>query len=134
MLTEQRAAIKAALESGDDKPTGFRAFEYQGEAYNPPCALVVPADPYVTGPAPGRDIPFRKVQLGIDVLLLVPRNDAKQEAKSIDGLIEYAFRELNAIDGLNVRTVSRPIVLTDKVSGSKFVGSVLSIEQLTEEP
>lgn len=125
MLTEKRAAVKEDLVAGDVK-----ALDYLGEAITPPCAVVVPGEPYMRAPGEGRPIPFGRVQVGIDVLLLVPRGEKKTEAKAIDDLIEASYRALNT--NHTIRTVSRPGVVT--VSGSKFVGSVLSIEALAEEP
>lgn len=130
MLTEKRTEIKTALEGGAGKPAGFRAFEYIGEALEPPCAAIVPAEPYIRPPSALDKIPFRHVQVGIDVLLISARDNAAKAAQSTDDLIEYAYRVLNP--QFTVRSVSRPGVVT--VSGAKFIGSVLSIEQLTEEP
>lgn len=125
MLTELRTSITDALEGA-----GIKAFGYVGEALSPPCAVVVPSNPYFRRPDGTRAIPFRKVLVGVDVLLLVPRGDAKAEAKAIDDLLESAYRALNP--NHDIGTAARPGVVT--VSGSKFIGSVLSIEALTEEP
>ena len=131
MLTEQRTAIRQALENGAGKPAGFRAFEYVGETLEPPCAAIVPANPYIQPPQGlGDKTPFRKVQLGIDVLLLSALADAKKAAELTDQLIEYAYAVLRPL--YDVKRVSRPGVVT--VSAAKFIGAVLSIEQLTEEP
>lgn len=132
MLTEHRTAIKTALEAGSGKPQGFRAFEYVGESLDPPCAAIVPAEPYLRAPDANEKIPFRRVVLGIDVLLISSREDAAKAAQLQDDLIEFAYRVLHVDGDYTVARVSRPGVIT--VSGSKFVGSVLSIEQLTEEP
>lgn len=136
MLTEKRTEIKAALEAGIvdgepiEKPVGFRAFEYVGESLVPPCAAVVPAEPYIRPPSQVDGIPWGQVRLGIDVLLLSARLDEKTAAQLIDQVIEYAYRVLN--EGFDVRGVSRPGVVT--ISGSKYIGSVLTIEQTTKEP
>lgn len=127
MLAELRKAVRDDLAAGDVK-----AFDYLGEALTPPCAVVVPAEPYLRTPkgAPGEPVPFRKVLAGIDVLLLVPRGEAKAEAAAMDQLVESAYVALK--QNHEIGAVSRPGVVT--VSGSKFVGSVLSIEALAEEP
>lgn len=126
MLAAQRAAIAADLTTA-----GIKALGYVGEVITPPCALVVPAEPYLRKPAAGAGIPFRRVKVGIDVLLLVPRDGgAKAAAELIDDLIEDAYRALNP--NHDISTASRPGVVT--VSGSKYLGSVLSIEALSEEP
>lgn len=130
MLTEKRTEIKTALEGGVDKPTGFRAFEYIGETLTPPCAAIVPAEPYLRPPSAADRIPFGRVRVGIDVLLISARENAAKAARLTDELIEFAHRTLR--DDYDVTGVSRPGVIT--VSGAKFIGSVLSIEQLTEEP
>lgn len=132
MLTEKRTEVKTALEAGVGKPTGFKAFEYIGETLTPPCAAIVPAEPYLQPPAATEKVPFRKVQVGIDVLLISAREDAAKAAKLTDELIEFAYRVLHVDGEYSVRRVSRPGVIT--VSGAKYIGSVLSIEQLTEEP
>lgn len=127
MLTELRVAIANEL-----KAAGITAFEYVGEAITPPCAVVVPSDPYVIRPDGSRPIPFRKVLVGTDVLLLVAREGgAKSAAEQIDDLIERAYAALRP--NHDIGTVLRPGVVTTS-SGSKFVGSVLSIESQTEEP
>lgn len=130
MLTELRTAIKTDLEAGDGKPVGFRAFEYVGESLSPPCAAIVPAEPYVRPPSRDEAIPFGQVKVGIDVLLLSASADAATAAAATDELIEFAWRALDR--NHDIRSVSRPGVVT--VSGSKFIGSVLSIERTTEEP
>lgn len=122
--TITRDALKAA---------GITSFEYVGEAFTPPCAVVVPGEPYFSRPDGTGRVPFRTVQVGVDVLLLVPRSDAKTEAQAIDDLINSAYAALKPIDDITIRAVSRPRVVTT-VSGSKYVGSVLSIEALAEEP
>ena len=132
MLTEARTAVKTDLESGTGKPEGFRAFEYIGESLTPPCAAVVPAEPYLRPPSEVERIPFRHVRVDIDVLLLAARADAKTAAASMDTLIEFAYAALKPSKTRTIRSVSRPGVIT--VSGSKFIGSVLKIEELTEEP
>lgn len=135
MLTEQRTEIKEALEAGVvdgepiAKPVGFKAYEYIGEALGPPCAAIVPAEPYLRRPQRGDGVPFGRLHLGIDVLLISARDDAATAAAATDELIEYAWRVLQPFD---VRSASRPGVVT--ISGAKFIGSVLKIEQLTEEP
>jgi hypothetical protein len=130
VLTEKRTEIKTALDDGEGKPEGFRSFEYIGETLEPPCAAIVPAEPYIRPPSATERVPFRHVQLGIDVLLISARDDQKKAAQATDELIEFAYRVLNP--QFTVRSVSRPGVIT--ISGAKFIGSVLSIEQLTEEP
>lgn len=130
MLTEIRTEIKTALEADAAKPAGFRAFEYVGESLAPPCAAIVPADPYMRGPSKIDEIPFGRVSVAIDVLLISAREDAATAAELTDDLIEYAYRVL--VESYDVREVSRPGVIT--VSGAKYIGSVLSITQLTEEP
>lgn len=125
MLGDLRGAIAADLTAG-----GVKALGYLGEAVTPPCALVIPAEPYVRRPDGTRPIPFRKCLIGVDVLLVVARTEASKTAQAIDELIEQAYAALKP--NHTIGTVSRPGVIT--ISGSKFVGSVLSIEALTEEP
>jgi hypothetical protein len=129
VLTELRASVRDALTAAD-----VTAYEYMGEAFTPPCAVVVPSEPYVQAPGEGRSIPFGRVQVGIDVGLLVPRGEAKAEAAAIDALIEQAYRAIQPLNQMTIRRVSRPVVVTNPNSGSKYLGSVLTIEALAEEP
>lgn len=126
MLTALRVRVSDALKAGD-----VPAFEYVGEAINPPCAAVVPAEPYMRWQNGDRTVPFGHVAVGVDVLLLAATQTAKGAAAAVDALIEEALAALDAAD-ITPTSVSRPGVVT--LSGSKFIGSVLSIEEITEEP
>lgn len=130
MLTELRTEINDALKAGENMPAGFTTYEYVAEGVTPPCGVVVPAQSYIRKPGPQYpDIPFGHVGVGIDVLLLTTREAAKTEAALADQIIEASLRALRKY---RIIGVSQPGVVT--LSGSKFIGSVLSIEEITEEP
>ena len=128
-LTALRVNVSNALKDG-----GMRAFEYLGETLNPPCVAVVPSEPYIRFPNGDGTLPFGKVAVGVDVLLLAGTQAAKSTAAKCDEMIAQAIGILRPDDGpvFDVRAVSRPRVVI--YSDSKFVGSVLTIEEVTEEP
>lgn len=124
MLTALRTDVTADLAAA-----GIRAVEYIGETITPPCAVVVPGQPYIVQPSRGSGIPFGHVQVNVDVLLLVAREAAKTAAERIDQLVEDAF---GALDEHDVVQVTRPAEVT--LRGAKFIGASLSIQLVTEEP
>ena len=128
-LTALRVGITTALKNG-----GMRSFEYLGETLNPPCTAVVPADPYVRWPNGDGRLAFGQVLVGVDVLLLAGTEAAKSTAALLDNMITQAISILRPDTGrsFDVTAVSRPRVVT--YSASKFVGAVLTIEEVTEEP
>ena len=124
-LTQLRVAAADALEGA-----GVRAAEYLGETLSPPCAVVVPGRPYTRGPGPtAPGVPFGHRQVRLDVLLLTTRDGAKSDARRIDDLIETACA---ALDEYDITEVSQPGVVTH--SGAKFIGSVITIEEVTKGP
>lgn len=124
MLTELRTDIATKLTSA-----GVKAIEYVGDAITPPCAAVVPAQPYLEWQS-GRDgVPYGHVVAVIDVLLLAGRETSKTVAAAIDQMAESA---IEALDDYDIRRLSQPGVVTLK--GAKFIGAVLTIEELTKEP
>ena len=124
MLTQLRTEVAAALTGA-----GIRAVEYVGETITPPCAVVVPGQPYLVWPTRTNGIPFGHVQVNVDVLLLVAPEAAKSAASRIDQLVEDA---LGALDEHDVVSASRPGEVT--LRGTKLVGAALTIQQITEEP
>ena len=126
MLTEIRGDVAAKLNEA-----GVRAVEYVGETITPPCAAVVPAQPYMRWPTPGsRDIPFGHVNVGIDVLLVSHRESNKKAAVLVDRMIEDAVGALSP--HYDLTRVSQPGRV--ELSGAKFIGAVITIEHTTEEP
>lgn len=125
MLTALRTEVASLLEAAE-----IRAVEYVGETITPPCAVVVPGQPYLVWPTRSNGVPFGQVQVNVDVLLLVTESTAaKSAAERIDQLVEDA---LGALDELDVVSATRPGVVT--LRGAKFVGASLTIQQITEEP
>lgn len=124
MLTALRTAVAADLAAAE-----IKAVEYIGETITPPCAVVVPGQPYLVWPTRANGIPFGRVQVNVDVLLLVAPEAAQTAASRIDRLIEDA---LGALDEHDVVSAARPGVVT--LRGAKFVGASLTIQQITEEP
>lgn len=127
---ELREAISADLVAG-----GVKTLPYTAEAMDPPCASVVPSEPYLRK-ATGNDVNpvvfAGMVRLGFDVLLLVAQAEAKATAKAIDDLIWQAW---GALDGWNRIEVAQPAEITPKeLAGSVFLGSVITIEHDTKGP
>lgn len=123
MLTELRGDVKTALANAGGMPAGFKALEYIGESITTPCAVVVPGQPYIEYPNGDGTLTFGGRRVNVDVLLLTSREAAKTAANLADQLIEAA---MSALDGeFDVKAVSRPGVV--RHSGSKFIGSVLTI-------
>lgn len=119
MLEEFRTSVVAALEAGD-----IDAAEYIGESVKAPGACVVPADPYIEPGVPGTDLPFGMVAIHLDVLVVSGLMTAKKQAKAMDDLLDKA---LAALDEFDVRSVSRPGVITLK--GAKYLASVIRVEE-----
>lgn len=132
MLTTLRTDVAAKLAAA-----GITAVEYIGETLTPPCAVVVPSQPYITAPSRSNLVPFGHVQVAVDVLLLVSPEAAKTAAHRIDQLTEQAYVALS--DEHDVTQVTRPGLTELPKTKQKFVGCVLSIEEVlqintTEEP
>jgi len=109
---------------------GLRSVPYVGETITPPCAVVIPGQPYLEW-RPGNDeIPFAHFVTRIDVLLVSHREAAKKSAELIDSMILDAVKALS--DRYDVRRVSQPGVV--QLQGAKFIGAVLTIEETVKEP
>ena len=113
---------------------GIRAKSYKTETLTPPCAVVVPGQPYILPPAPGRDIPFGCHLVRIDVLVVAGPESAKAVEDRMDQLITTA---LEALDARDVVSVSRPGLTPLSTTSStkpapKFVAAVITIEEVTE--
>lgn len=122
MLLELRQGVTAALNAAD-----VTAVEYVGEVVPAPGAVVVPADPYLTAGGPGTDLPFGMTAVSLDVLLLSGLMTAKKQATAMDELIEKA---VTALDGFDVRSVTRPGVITLK--GAKYLACTVRVEEATK--
>ena len=123
-LSADRDAITQALSTG-----GVRALPYTSEDIRPPCAAVVPSEPYLRQETGDAAAAFGVLRVGFDVLLLAPRLEAKRTADGMDDLISLA---LAALEPFDVKRVSRPAEI--QVSGSKYLGAVITIEHDTKEP
>jgi hypothetical protein len=121
VLTELRAGIASALTAG-----GVKSVEYVGETITPPCAAVIPSDPYVEPGRPGTDTPFGFSNVAVDVLVVSGLMTAKSQASVMDDLIEKALAALDEGD-FDVQSVSRPGVITLK--GAKYLASVIRVEE-----
>lgn len=123
---EVRADLTTALEDA-----GIRALPYTAETPRPPCASVVPSDPYMRR-ATAHDEPpavFQHVRVGFDVLLLETLREAKPTADAIGSLIEQAWAALKPFRPVRV---SQPGEV--ELSGTRYMGAVITIEQDTKEP
>ena len=123
-LTSLRTDVAADLTAA-----GVRSVEYVGETITPPCAVVVPGQPYIVQPSRSNGIPFGHVLVRVDVLLLVGNEAARSAAERIDQLVETAYA---ALEDRDVTQVSRPGIVP--LNGAKFVGSTITIEDVTEAP
>lgn len=125
-VEEIRDQITADLESA-----GITAYDYTATSPRPPCASVVPAQPYVrkpTGDEPGAAV-FGVLRAGFDVLLITAIDTPEKTAQRIDALIWQAWA---ALRGWRPSEVSRPAEIT--VAGSKYMGAVITIQHDTKEP
>ena len=120
-LTTLRTDIAAALEAA-----GIHAIEHVAEVMQPPVAVVVPDDPYIT--TSGENLPYGHVVVRMSVLLISDKATNKAAASKIDSMIEQAYMALN--DDWDITEVTTPGQVT--VNGSTFLGSVISITQETK--
>ena len=110
---------------------GMETTEYIGETLKPPCACVIPGQPYLEWRPPSREIPFGHFVTRIDVLLVSHREASKKSAKLIEGMIRTAVTALH--QDYDIRRVSQPGVV--KPNGDvKFIGAVVTIEERVKEP
>lgn len=124
MLTDLRVEIAEALDAA-----GIKAVEYIGETITPPCAVVVPGQPYLVWPTRSNGVPFGSVQVNVDVLLLVTESTAAKSAASrIDDLVVNAVETLDDREQYDVVSATRPGVVT--LRGAKYVGASLSMQKL----
>ena len=124
-VEELRDAIGADLLAG-----GIATLPYTAENVTPPCAAVVPSQPYLRRPTGDADLAvFGVTRVGFDVLLLSQIVEAKTTAELADALLSKAWA---ALAGWKPREASQPAEI--EVHGSKFMGSVISIEHDTKEP
>ncbi len=117
--------------TADLTTAGITAYDYTSTSPRPPCASVVPAQPYVrkpTGDEPGAAV-FGVVRAGFDVLLMTAIDTPAKTSQRIDALIWQAWA---ALRGWRPSEVSRPAEI--EVSGSKFMGAVITITHDTKEP
>lgn len=111
---------------------GIKARVYIGEAITPPCAVVVPGQPYVDARPNRGDQTFGgMVLVNVDVLILGGVESAKHVAATVDDLTEKAWAAL--APHFDIRHVTRPGTLPP-IKGTKYVGAALRLEQFTQEP
>lgn len=128
MLTEARQAVADDLEAG-----GIVARPYTSEVLSPPCAFVVPGQPYLDDKSGRVDVSFTGTLLRLDVLLLVGEADPAPQASTVDELVERAFGLLDQRQ--DVVRVTRPgVIQPDPTREDRYVGAVLSLETITDRP
>jgi hypothetical protein len=120
VLTQFRAGVAEALEGG-----GVKAKEYVGELVTPPCAVVVPSEPYLELMPAQQRVPFGTYRLAVDVLVISGLSTAKTQADAMDALLEKALTALDA--EYDVQSVTRPGVITLK--GAKYLASTIRVEE-----
>jgi hypothetical protein len=119
MLTEFREGIATALTAG-----GVKAASYVGELVTPPCAVVVPSEPYMELMPRQERVPFGTYQIAVDVLVISGLSTAKTQAAGMDDLLEKALAAID--DKYDVQSVTRPGVITLK--GAKHLASTIRVE------
>lgn len=104
---------------------GIKAYEYVPDNVNPPVALVVPADPYVTAgdEATAFAYPYR---VNVTVVLLASKGTNKAAQNKIDSMVESA---LEALEDWDINEVSAPLEMN--VKGVQFAGIAISLFQNT---
>lgn len=122
-----RPSIEAALKAADPD---LRTFDYIAEGLVPPCACVIPGQPYLEWRRPNDEIPFGHFVARIDVLLVSHRETAKRASALIEEQIYKAVKALK--DDYDIRRVTQPGVI--KLNGAKFIGAALTIEETVKEP
>lgn len=129
---EIREQLTAALDAFEwlDPVATVKTHPYISEDVTPPAVSVVPGQPYLRpldGNEGGTFLGLRQVRY--DVLLLVPKVEAKRTADLIDALI---WQALAALDDFDPGEVSQPQDIT--VNGADCVGSTITIERETRSP
>lgn len=127
---ETRSAQELRDAIGADLTTaGISTRPYTSENVEAPCAAVVPSQPYLRKPTGDEMSVFGVTRVGFDVLLLSPIVEAKKTAQLADDLLSQAWA---ALAPWKPREASQPAEI--ELSGSKFMGSVITIEHDTKEP
>lgn len=117
--------------TADLKTAGITAYDYTTPNLTPPCASVVPGQPYVRKPVgdePGAAV-FGVVRAAFDVLCVTAIDTPEKTSQRIDALIWEAWA---ALRGWRPSEVSRPAEIT--IGQSKFMGAVITIQHDTKEP
>lgn len=114
VLEQARAEVVDALKGAD-----LNAAEYVGELVQPPIALVMPDEPYVTTTG----VRFGNVRVNLSVLLIGGRGTNRAAANALDLMIEAAYTAL--ADDWDVTEVSQPGEVT--LSGNSWLSAVVSI-------
>ena len=116
-LTEIRTEIAELLTEA-----GIKAREYVPDNANPPLALVVPADPWITTSEANTRLqfPFKVTTL---VVLIGGKASNKAAQTNIDSMVQTA---LVALDDWEVTQVTAPMELS--IKGIQFSGVVMTLE------
>lgn len=132
-LTERRQTIADELDAA-----GIVARPYTSDVLTPPCAFVVPGQPYLNSTSDRADVMVGEVLVTLDVLLLVGEADPAPSANAIDQLVGLAFAVLDQWH--HVTRVTRPGVVTPDpdpdpdAERTSYVGAVLTIETVIDRP
>ena len=89
VLTDERRRVRNALVGA-----GFDAWIYRPERVDPPCALVVPSEPYITYGGPG-ETTFGKANVNLDIILIAGKGDNEDTTERLDAMVIDA---LQAVD------------------------------------
>lgn len=128
METRSADELRQAI-AADMAAVGITTRVYTAESMTPPCASVVPADPYLRRPIGEDAAVFGMTRVGFDVLLLTHIVEAKKTAELAGKLQSDAWGALAKWKPLRA---SQPAEI--EINNTKFMGSVIEIEHDTKEP
>jgi hypothetical protein len=124
---EIRGAIAEDLEAG-----GVTTRPYTSEDLDPPCAAVVPSQPYIRRPPGDEKLPFGFIRLGFDVLVITSIHpEPADTAEDADAELWKAWA---ALGGWRPLEASQPAELVLPDAETTVMGSVIRIEHDTKEP
>ena len=119
VLEQTRVDVVDAL-----KGAGLNAAQYVGELVQPPIALVMPDQPYVTTTG----VRFGNVRVNLSVLLIGGMGTNRSAANALDLMVEKAYAAM--ADNWDVTEVSQPGEVT--LNGNSWLGAVVSITTETK--
>lgn len=99
-ITVPRADLAAGLAPIAEKVTGFQVYDHVPERLVAPCAVIEPADPYLTDD----EQPFESMRVNYTITLVAREGTNAKATSNLDALVNALIDT-----GLDVPTVSQPI-------------------------